>query len=136
MRTERDELYSRKSNLLKTIKPNWNWIIQRYKRIRKKLYTFHLGSKGYIMVLTLDGISDIGAHVRRNLCYLICLRLLIRSRVVTNRFFSPKICIFLYARASFTDLPSNISSMGPAPDSQKGAASAPRYGVYSLWKSH
>ena len=31
----------------------------------------------FIMVLTLDGNSEIGAHVRSNLCYLICLRHLI-----------------------------------------------------------
>ena len=35
----------------------------------------------------LDGNSEIGAHVRSNLCYLICLRRLIRSRAVTNRLF-------------------------------------------------
>ena len=31
------------------------------------------------MVLILDGNSVIGAHVRSNLCYLICVRRLIRS---------------------------------------------------------
>ena len=36
------------------------------------------------MVLILDGISEIGAHVWRNLCSLICLRHLIGSREVTN----------------------------------------------------
>ena len=34
------------------------------------------------MVLTLDGISKIGAHVRSNICYLI------RSREVSNLIFS------------------------------------------------
>ena len=37
------------------------------------------------MVLILDGNSEKGAYVRSNLCYLICLRHFIRSRVVTNR---------------------------------------------------
>ena len=32
------------------------------------------------MVLLLDGNSEIGAHVRSNLCYLICLRHLIKLR--------------------------------------------------------
>ena len=36
------------------------------------------------MVLMLDGSSEIGKHRRSNLCYLICLRHLIRSRAVTN----------------------------------------------------
>ena len=46
------------------------------------------------MVLTSDGNSEIGAHVRINLCYLICLRHLIRSRVVTIRSISPKKTFF------------------------------------------
>ena len=40
-----------------------------------------------IMVLILDGTSIIGALVRSNLCYLVCLRHSIRSRAVKNRFF-------------------------------------------------
>ena len=40
---------------------------------------------GDIMVLISDGNSEIDAHVRSNLCYVICLRHLINSRVVTNR---------------------------------------------------
>ena len=38
----------------------------------------------------LDGNPEIGAHVRSNLCYLICLRHLIRSRAVTRYFLSEK----------------------------------------------
>ena len=57
-----------------------------------------------MMVSILDGNSRIGAHVRSNLCYLICLRYLIRSRAVTNRiFFSPKRSIFLHACAKFSN---------------------------------
>ena len=43
------------------------------------------------MVLILDGNLEIGVHcsvhVRSNLCHLICLRHLIRSRAVTNLIF-------------------------------------------------
>ena len=50
------------------------------------------------MVLILDGILEVGARVRRNLCNLIRLRDLIRSRAVTNRIFKkPKRRIFLHA---------------------------------------
>ena len=44
------------------------------------------------MALILDGNPEISVHMRSNLCYLICLRHLIRSRAVTNRifFFSEK----------------------------------------------
>ena len=37
------------------------------------------------VVFILDGNLEIGAHVRSNLCYLTCLRHLIRSKAVTNR---------------------------------------------------
>ena len=37
------------------------------------------------VVLILDGNSEIGAHVKSNLCYLICLRRFIRSRAVKDR---------------------------------------------------
>ena len=39
------------------------------------------------IVLILYGNSEIGAHVRNNLCYLIRLRHLIRSRAVTHLVF-------------------------------------------------
>ena len=60
----------------------------------------------------LDGNSEIGAHVRSNLCYLTCFRHLISSRAVTNRFFSPKRPLYLYACAKRSELPSNISTIG------------------------
>ena len=46
----------------------------------------------YSMLLILGGNSEIGAQLRSNLCYLICLRHLIRSREVTDLifFFSEK----------------------------------------------
>ena len=40
------------------------------------------------MVLILYGNSEIGAHVRTNFRYLICLRHMIRSKAVANMFFS------------------------------------------------
>ena len=46
-----------------------------------------------IMVILLDCNSEISSHVRSHLCYLICLRHLIRSRAVTNRIFFLQIYI-------------------------------------------
>ena len=46
------------------------------------------------MVLMLDGNSEIGAHVKKNLCYLICLRHL--NRIVTNRIFILRKDIFSF----------------------------------------
>ena len=40
-----------------------------------------------VMVLILDGSLEIDAHVRSNLCYLIYLKHLIRSRGITNWIF-------------------------------------------------
>ena len=48
-----------------------------------------------IMVVILDGNSEIGAHVRSNLCYLICLWHLLRAH-----FSSPKTPIFIHVRAT------------------------------------
>ena len=39
------------------------------------------------ILLILDGISEIVVHVKSNLCYLICLRHLNRSKIVKNRIF-------------------------------------------------
>ena len=52
------------------------------------------------MVLILDGNSEIGAHVRSNLCYLICLGHWIRSRVVINRdfFYEKNPILFMHAQ--------------------------------------
>ena len=47
---------------------------------------------GCFIVLILDGNSDIGAHVRPHLCYLICLRRWIRS----SHFIFPKKTLFVY----------------------------------------
>ena len=37
----------------------------------------------HIIVRILDGNSETGAHARSNICYLICLKYLIRSGAVT-----------------------------------------------------
>ena len=55
------------------------------------------------MVLILDGYTEIGAHVRSNLCYLTCLRHLIIPKVV-RFFFPPKVPIVLYAFADCSEL--------------------------------
>ena len=57
----------------------------------------------HCMVLKSDGNSEIGAHIRINLSYLICLRHLIKSRSVTNRifFFSKKPIFLIYFELPF-----------------------------------
>ena len=60
------------------------------------------------LVLILKGNCDKCAL--RNLCFLICLRHLIRSRAVNIGFFSPKRPIFPHAYATCSELPSNIPS--------------------------
>ena len=63
------------------------------------------------IVLLLDGNRDIGAHLRSNLCYFICLRHFIRSRTVKIWIFSPKSPILLPACTTWFELPSNISTI-------------------------
>ena len=59
----------------------------------------------------LDGNSEIGAQVRSNLYYLICLRRLNSSGQSQIGFFSLKRPIFLHACTTCSELPSNISTM-------------------------
>ena len=61
------------------------------------------------MVIILDGNLVVGAHVRRDLCYLTCLRHLFKSKGVKNRisFSTEK----TYFPATYSELPSNISTM-------------------------
>ena len=56
-----------------------------------------------IMVLVLEDNSEIVAHVRSNLCNLICSRRLIRPRAQRP--------IFLHACAACSELPSYMSTM-------------------------
>ena len=63
-------------------------------------------------VLILDGNSEIGAHVRSNLCHLIWIRHLISSGVVLKGyFFYPKILFFFHAYATCYELPFYIGSV-------------------------
>ena len=55
-------------------------------------------------------VTWIGAHVRNNLDYFICLRQLIRSRAVTNRMFFIRKELF-HMCATYFVLPSDISTM-------------------------
>ena len=63
-----------------------------------------------VLVLISNGNSEIGAHVRSNLRFMICLRHWIRSRAV-GVFFSPKRSIFSLACATCNELQSDISTL-------------------------
>ena len=63
------------------------------------------------MVLILDGNSEIDAHVRSNLCYVISSGHSNRYRSVTNLMFYPKRPVFFHACATCSEIPSNISAM-------------------------
>ena len=64
-----------------------------------------------VMVLLLRSNSEIDVHVRCNLCNLICLRRLIRSRAVTNRFILQENIYFSSYVRNLPELPSNTSTM-------------------------
>ena len=51
------------------------------------IVTYNIKGVKTIKVLILHGISEIGAHVKSNICYLICSRHLIRMRSIRNRIF-------------------------------------------------
>ena len=57
----------------------------------------------------------------RNLCALICLRHLFRSRAVTNQIFLPKKNVFLHACATCSGLPSNLGDIILDGNSEIGA---------------
>ena len=77
------------------------------------------------LVLILDGISEIDAHVRSDLCYKICLRHLIRSGAVTNEIFFPRKDLFSLMRAQHVmSHHANISSMAELP--HRAGAAGPR----------
>ena len=59
------------------------------------------------VVLILDGNQETSMHAKNNLCHLICLRHLSRSRAVSNRIFSYKRPIFIYVCATHYELPAN-----------------------------
>ena len=69
------------------------------KRIHFSIFFCNICFVPYFRIISwyLDGNSEIGAHVKNNLCYLICLRHLIKSRAVTNQIcFAPKRPMFLW----------------------------------------
>ena len=68
-----------------------------------------------LMVLILDGNAEIGAHVRGNPCYLICVGIrLNREKAQLGFFSSPRRFIFLHACVTCSELPSNINTMAGA----------------------
>ena len=68
------------------------------------------------MALVVDGNSEIGAHIRCTLFYLISFMHLVGSKAVTfmavtDRFYSPNRPSFLHACATCSELPSNTMCM-------------------------
>ena len=90
-------------------------LLSLYTQIRKKSIwgDCRRGCNTSVILLILDGNTDIGVHIRRLLWHLICLRHFLRSREVTIRifFFSEKNPILLHACATCFELPSNICAM-------------------------
>ena len=74
------------------------------------IFLFDFSSRETQGTHILDGTSEIGAHVRSNLCYLIGLRHLISSRNVTIPILFG--LIFLHACATCSELPFNIGNIG------------------------
>ena len=84
------------------------------------------------MVLLLDGNSKIGAPVRSNLCYLICLRHLIRSVTVANLIVFLQIRhIFLHTCAACSELPCKASTTASKTTPCWGRNAARRISYYS-----
>ena len=81
---------------------------------RRRIYQSEEAIHNYeiSIVVLLDGNSEIIAHVRSNLFYLICIRHLIRSICKKSEFFSLKRSFFLQACSTCSKLPSNIRTMG------------------------
>ena len=71
-----------------------------------------LALAGSVMVLFLDGNSEIAPHVWNNLSYLIFSWHLFRSTGVTNLIFFQKRPIILHTGGTFSELPYCISIMG------------------------
>ena len=86
---------------------NWTFCVQRMMTLIKQCYQLIRPGPWYLS----DGSSEIDAHIRSNLCYLIWLRHLMRSRAVTNRFFfSPRIPFFLQMCATCSKIPSTMNT--------------------------
>ena len=63
------------------------------------------------MVFILDGNSEIGVHVRSNICFFDLCKAFDKIEIV---FLSPKRPIFLHACETCSELPCNISTILPA----------------------
>ena len=63
------------------------------------------------MALKLIGNSEVGAHIRSNLWYLICLRHWIESSHISYFIFNSEKTFLLHACATCSELPYNISNM-------------------------
>ena len=74
------------------------WLFKKYSYVADCSHLYSLSIFACIMVvwkqrgrdtmaLITEGNSETGAHLKSNLCYLICLRHLIKLRLVTNRIF-------------------------------------------------
>ena len=83
------------------------------RKAKIKIWVWRVGFENLlvIMVLILVGNSEINAHVRSSVSYIIGLRHLIRSRAVTIDFFLRKGPICLHACATCSVLSSNICTM-------------------------
>ena len=82
-------------------KHTYAWSLKQWDSVRHPLILIVNADYGTYI---LDDNSEIGAYVRSNLCYLICLRHLIRSRAVKNQVFP------LHARKTCSEIPSEISA--------------------------
>ena len=65
------------------------------------------------MVLILDGHSEIGAHVCSDIDFLVCMVYIYRKQSQKSDFFLHNRPTFLHMRAIYSELPSNINTMGP-----------------------
>ena len=70
--------------------------------------SIHAGLNYGTLLDVLDGSSVMGAHIRNNLCYLICYLAFDKIKSNHNRIFS----ILLHACVTCSGLPFNICTMG------------------------
>ena len=71
---------------------------------KERYYSLSKKMTGKGVILISGGNSEIGGHIRSNLCYLICVRHLIRSRAVANRICCSKKTYFPILNWNFSNL--------------------------------
>ena len=103
-----------KRNIYKTIDTDF-WIIENQVFTKQSLcrsILLHFCISPKARVLTIDGNSEMCAHMWSDFDYLICERCLFRYRPAKNRnfFLAPERNVFLYTCATYAELPSNITS--------------------------